>query len=115
MASTGHAFNASSQWLFGAFRLLVDVRVAVFIVAGEVVRGSVPTDIAVDALPVNIILARNVVREFILNECHYRTLTLPFRHLDHTIQSDQCVVFGLVIDDDLVYHNVVRKIVHSPG
>ena len=115
MASTGHAFNASSQWLFGAFRLLVDVRVAVFIVAGEVVRGSVPTDIAVDALPVNVIFARNIVGKLVLNKCHSLTLTLPFGHLDHAIQSDERVVFGIVIDDDLVYHNVVRKIIHSPG
>jgi hypothetical protein len=62
-------FLAEFQF-FGSFRLLVNVGVAVFVVAGEISRRSITADIAIDTLRVDVKFAPDIVGQFVFRVGH---------------------------------------------
>ena len=66
----GHEGFAAERSFFGCFGLFSDVRIAVLIISGEIGRRNIAADIAVDALIIDVVLARRVIRKFVSQECH---------------------------------------------
>lgn len=73
--ATFHRFLAESLF-FGAFRLLVDVGVTSVVIAGEIGRSGLATQIAIDALVIDVELALDVVGILICELSHVRNFEL---------------------------------------
>lgn len=65
----------AASFFFGVFRLLVHERIAAIIVAFEIIRGRFATEIAINALIIDVILAGSVFRISIRNVSHKVSFT----------------------------------------
>lgn len=61
---------ATKLVLIGGFRLLIDERIAVLVVAGKVGRCGVAANITVDALLIDVKAAGGIVGKFVFGLCH---------------------------------------------
>ena len=67
---TGIERLAAKLLFIGGFRLLIDERIAVLVVAGKVGRCGVAANVTVDALLIDVKAAGDIVGKFVFGLCH---------------------------------------------